>query len=125
MIGYITLGTNNIDRAAGFYDELFSSFGIGRIMEAEHFVAWAKAPDTPAFSVIKPYDGKTATSGNGTMISLVMESPQQVAAFHEKALSLGGTDEGAPGVRDGGGLYISYFRDLDNNKIAVYTMATE
>ena len=125
MIGYITLGTNNIDKAAAFYDELFASIGIGRFMEGDHFIAWAKAPDTPAFSVIKPYDGNTATSGNGTMISLAMESPEQVAEFHAKALTLGGSDEGAPGVRDGGSLYISYFRDLDNNKLAAYTMATE
>jgi len=125
MIGYITLGTNDINRASTFYDTLFETIGIGRFMEGEHFIAWAKAPDAPAFSVIKPYDGNTATSGNGSMISLAMESPEQVAAFHAKALSLGGTDEGAPGVRDGGSLYISYFRDLDRNKIAAYTMARE
>ncbi len=125
MIGYITLGTNDMSKAAAFYDALFATIGIGRFMEAEHFIAWAKAPEEPAFSIIKPYDGNTATSGNGTMISLLMESPDQVAAFHAKALSLGGTDEGAPGVRDGGSLYISYFRDLDNNKLAVFTMVTE
>ncbi len=125
MIGYITLGTNDIDKAATFYDTLFSTIAIGRIMEGDHFIAWAKSPDTPAFSVITPYDENTATSGNGTMISLAMETPDQVTAFHAKALSLGGTDEGAPGVRDGGSLYIAYFRDLDNNKLAVYTMAIE
>ena len=125
MIGYITLGTNDMAKAASFYDPLFASIGAGRFMEGDHFIAWARSPETPAFSVITPYDGNTATVGNGVMISLVLESPEQVADFHAKAIALGGTDEGAPGVRDGGGLYIAYFRDLEGNKISAYTMPTE
>jgi len=125
MIGYITLGTNDIDKAAAFYDELLATIGAGRFMESDHFVAWATAEDTPALSVIKPYDGNPATVGNGVMISLLMETPEQVANFHAKALSLGGSDEGAPGVREGGGFNIAYFRDLDGNKLAAFTMATE
>ena len=125
MIGYITLGTDDMAKAASFYDPLFETIGAGRFMEGDHFIAWARSPDTPAFSVITPYDGNPATVGNGVMIALVLESPEQVAAFHAKALALGGTDEGAPGVRDGGGLYIAYFRDLEGNKISAYTMPTE
>lgn len=122
MIGYITLGTNDIDRAATFYDSLLATIGAGRFMEGDHFIAWAQSPDSPALSVIKPYDGKPATVGNGVMISLLMENPEKVAEFHAKALSLGGADEGAPGIREGGGLYIAYFRDLDGNKLCAFTM---
>lgn len=122
MIGYTTVGTNNMARATAFYDQLFATIGAGRFMEGDHFVAWAKSPDTPAFSVITPYDGNAATIGNGVMISLSMDSTQQVAEFHAKALSLGAVDEGAPGLRPGGALYISYFRDLDGNKLAAFTM---
>ena len=125
MIGYITLGTNDMEKAAAFYDELLATIGAGRFMEGDHFIAWATSPDTPALSIIKPYDGNPATIGNGVMISLLMDNPEQVAAFHAKALSLGGADEGAPGVRDGGGLNIAYFRDLDGNKLAAFTMPTE
>lgn len=122
MIGYVTLGTNDIDRAAGFYDALLATIGAGRFMENDHFVAWAQSPGKPALSVIKPFDGNPASVGNGVMVSLLLESPQQVAEFHSKALSLGATDEGAPGVRREGGLYIAYFRDLDGHKLAAFTM---
>jgi len=122
MIGYVTLGTNDIAKATAFYDELFSVIGVGRIMEGDHFIAWAKSPDTPALSVIKPYDEKPATVGNGVMVSLLMENTEQVDALHAKALSLGSDDEGAPGIRDGGALYIAYFRDLEGNKLAAFTM---
>ncbi len=122
MIGYVTLGTNNIEKACAFYDELLSVVGIGRFMESDHFVAWAKSPDTPALSVIKPHDQNPATVGNGVMVSLLMDNTEQVDQLHAKALSLGGKDEGAPGVRDGGALHIAYFRDLDGNKLSAFTM---
>lgn len=123
MIGYITLGTNDIDKSAAFYDPLMESIGAGRFMESDSFVAWATSPETPALSIIKPFDGEVATIGNGVMISLILDNPEQVANFHAKALSLGGTDEGAPGPRGDSGFYIGYFRDLDGNKLAAFTMA--
>ena len=58
MIGYVTLGTNDLDRAARFYDALLAEIGAGRYMADDRFVAWAVAPDKPALGVIKPYDGK-------------------------------------------------------------------
>jgi len=125
MIGYITLGTNDIDRAAAFYDELLATIGANRFLEGDHFIAWAKPQGFPAVSVIKPYDGKPATVGNGVMVSLLLDSPKQVADFHAKALELGGTCEGEPGVRKEGGLNIAYFRDLDGNKLAAFTMPAE
>ncbi len=117
MIGYVTLGTNDIQRAAGFYDSLLGLIGAGRFMEADNFIAWAVAPDKPSLGVIKPYDGKPATVGNGTMISLVVDSTEKVQAVHARALELGGKDEGAPGPRGTGGFYAAYFRDLDGNKL--------
>ena len=117
MIGYVTLGTNDIQRAAGFYDSLLGLIGAGRFMEADNFIAWAVAPDKPSLGVIKPYDGKPATVGNGTMIALVVDSAEKVQAVHARALELGGKDEGAPGPRGTGGFYAAYFRDLDGNKL--------
>jgi len=117
MIGYVTLGTNDIKRAAAFYDSLLAVIGAGRYMEEDTFVAWAVAPDKPALGVIKPYDGKPATVGNGTMVALVVDSTSKVDAVHAKALALGGKDEGAPGPRGTSGFYAAYFRDLDGNKL--------
>jgi len=124
MIGYVTLGTNNLERAAAFYDELFSLIGAGRFMEMDGFIAWAVSPGKPAVSLTKPYDGKPATVGNGVMVALVMQSTDQVDALHAKALELGGADEGAPGPRGDSGFYAGYFRDLDGNKLNAFCMTS-
>jgi len=121
MIGYVTVGTNNLKRAVAFYDELFALLGAGHFMEVEGvFVAWAVAPDKPAIGVCIPYDGSPATAGNGTMIALVVDSNDKVDALYRKAISLGAKDEGAPGPRGMPGFYAGYFRDLDGNKLDVF-----
>jgi len=122
MIGYVTLGTNDLEKAAAFYDELFGVIGAGRFMETEQFIAWASAPDQPGMSVTKPYDGNAATVGNGTMVALAVDSREKVKALHAKALELGGKDEGAPGPRGDSGFYAGYFRDLDGNKLNAFCM---
>ena len=116
MIGYVTHGTNYLNRAARFYDALLAEIGAGRFMQDDRFVAWAVAPDKPSLGVIKPWDGKPATVGNGVMVALIVDSPAKVDALYRKALELGATDEGKPGPR-GDGFYAAYFRDLDGNKL--------
>jgi len=122
MIGYVTLGTNDIERAAAFYDTLLKELGAGRFMEMDGFVAWSVSPETPALAVIRPADGKSATVGNGVMVALMVDSPAKVDAVHKHALELGGTDEGAPGPRGDSGFYGGYFRDLDGNKLNAFCM---
>ena len=121
MIGYVTLGTNDLEKAAAFYDELLGLIGGQRFMEMDRAVAWRASDDSPGISVGKPYDGNAATVGNGTMIALMTQSPEQVQALHAKALELGGSDEGAPGERIPG-FYGAYFRDLDGNKLCAFCM---
>ncbi len=122
MIGYMTLGTNDVQRAASFYDALLGLLGAKRTMDFEKFVMWSAAPDKPGLGVIKPFDGKAASSGNGTMASLAVDTPEKVHALHAKAMELGGKDEGAPGPRGDSGFYAAYFRDLDGNKLAAFCM---
>ena len=95
MIAYITLGTNDLDRAGKFYDALLGECGAGRVMESERITAWATGPGQPMVAVIKPFDEAPATVGNGTMISIGAENPAAVDRLHAKALELGGGDEGA------------------------------
>jgi predicted lactoylglutathione lyase len=121
MIGYVTLGTNDIKRAARFYDELLSELGAKRFMDTETFIAWVAAPSDIGLSVTKPFDGNAATVGNGVMVALRMASKEKVNAFYKKAIELGGKDEGAPGPR-GDGFYAGYFRDLDGNKLNAFCM---
>ncbi|MBI5504141.1 MAG: VOC family protein [Deltaproteobacteria bacterium] len=121
MIGYVTLGTNDLARAARFYDELLSSIGAKRVFDMETFIAWGTGPDQPGVAVTKPFDGKPATVGNGVMVALAMDSTAKVDALYAKAIELGATDEGAPGPR-GPGFYAGYFRDLDGNKLNAFFM---
>jgi len=119
MIGYVTVGTNDLARAAQFYDDLLAEIGAKRMMQSDRFVSWSTGPGSSSLGVIKPYDGKAATIGNGTMVALVVDSQKKVDALYHKALKLGGRDEGPPGLRMGT-FYAAYFRDLDGNKLNVF-----
>ena len=121
MIGYTCVGTNDLERAVRFYDELFGLIGAKTFYKTERGVGWGVSPDKPMFSVLKPFDGQAATAGNGVMVALAAANPDQVKALHAKALALGGSDEGAPGPR-GSGFFGAYFRDLYDHKLAVYCM---
>ncbi len=122
-LGYVTLGTNDLEKAAAFYDALLGSVGHTRIFQDENgFIAWGTTLEEPAFAITPPFDGNPATVGNGVMAAISMESKEAVDAFHAKALELGATDEGAPGQRIEG-FYAGYFRDLDGNKLNAFIFA--
>ncbi len=116
MIGYTCVGTNDWNRALAFYDALMGELGAKRVMDFETFVAWSKGQGTPGFALAQPHNKKPATIGNGSMTAFQVAKPAQVDALYQKAISLGGTDEGPPGDR-GDGYYGAYFRDLDGNKL--------
>jgi catechol 2,3-dioxygenase-like lactoylglutathione lyase family enzyme len=124
MIGYVTLGTNDKERAVAFYDALLAELGASRFMEEEQFTAWSAGYDKPGLSVTHPWDGKPATHGNGTMVALVVDSTEQVDRVYHKAIELGAQCEGPAGPREGG-FYAGYFRDLDGNKLSVFHFAGE
>lgn len=121
MIGYVTLGTNDLARAGKFYDELLQEIGGKRAMEEERYIGWGAGAGSPMLLLIKPFDGKPASVGNGVMVALAAGSQEKVDAMHKKALALGARDEGAPGNR-GGSFYGAYCRDLDGNKLCFFIM---
>jgi catechol 2,3-dioxygenase-like lactoylglutathione lyase family enzyme len=125
MIGYVTLGTNDLPRAAAFYDALLGEIGGKRFMEYDTFIAWSAAKDQAGIGLTKPFDGNPATVGNGVMAALARESARQVDEVYQLALSLGAKDEGAPGPRPNcpPGFHAGYFRDLDGNKLNVFSAA--
>jgi catechol 2,3-dioxygenase-like lactoylglutathione lyase family enzyme len=124
MIGYITVGSNDLPKSRGFYDALMPVIGAGRIMEfGDNFTMYGTGMDRPGLAVCKPYDGNMASVGNGNMAAIACDSRASVDALHAKAIELGGSDEGAPGLRGDDGqqaFYGAYFRDLDGNKIAAF-----
>ncbi len=115
MISYVTIGTNDLQGNAKFYDAVLGVLGASRTFETKTFIAWGVGSGGPMVSLNKPYDGNSATVGNGMMVSLTAASPGIVDAVHKKALELGAQDEGAPGPRRSG--YFGYFRDPDGNKL--------
>ncbi|GJM12934.1 MAG: glyoxalase [Pseudohongiella sp.] len=121
MIGYVTVGTNDMEKAAKYYDELLAGMGAKRFMEMETFIAWSNDPSACGFSITKPFDGNPATVGNGVMVALMVDSTDKVDSLYAKAIELGGTDEGAPGARSDN-FYAGYFRDLDGNKLNFFCM---
>lgn len=119
MIGYVTLGTNDLKRAAEFYDTLFKEIGAKRLWEIDRGIAWGLADDQPSLVLMTPFDGKSATVGNGVMVAIEVPHRELVGRVHAKALALGGKDEGPVGAR-GENFYAGYFRDLEGNKLGVY-----
>lgn len=120
MIGYVTLGTNDLEKSAKFYDALLAEMGAKRFMESESFIAWVICPDKPGLGITKPFNGEAATVGNGTMVALEANSKEDVERLYNKAIELGATDEGKPGPRGGDGFWAGYFRDLDGNKLNIF-----
>jgi catechol 2,3-dioxygenase-like lactoylglutathione lyase family enzyme len=121
MIGYVTLGSNDLPRAAAFYDAVLGLIGCKRVMNGATFISWGQKRGSPMLGVIKPYDGNPPTVGNGVMVALSVDSQELVQQIYAKVIELGGTDEGPPGLR-GGSFYAAYFRDLDGNKLNAYTI---
>ncbi len=128
MIGYVTIGTSDLERAREYYDALFETVGAKRLLQLDDergFTMYGVAMNRPAVVVTKPYNGEPMNPGNGNMVALAMDSCHKVEAFHARALDLGGADEGAPGYRGDPkfGYYFAYFRDPDGNKLAVFCIA--
>ena len=121
MIGYVTLGTNDLKRAAAFYDALAGALDAPRMMEGENFIAWGRPNGPAGIGLTKPYDGKPASVGNGVMVALAARDEAHVRAIYEAALANGGSDEGEPGLRQDS-FYAAYFRDPDGNKLNAFCM---
>ena len=124
MIGYVMVGTNNLDQSVKFYDELLEILNLERTEKDDVCAGYSQKGRNGKveFYVTKPVNKEKATIGNGTQISFLTNSRSIVDKFHEIGLKLGGTSEGSGGERpEGSGVYYSYIRDLDGNKICAFT----
>lgn len=127
MIGDVTIGTNELDRARSYYAALLGAIGAKEMMRIDDhtgFTMYGTGMDRPGIVVLKPFNEAPADPGNGNMIAIPFTSTDQVDAFHAKALELGGTDEGAPGHRGdpADGYYFAYVRDPDGNKLCAFNV---
>ena len=120
MIGFVMVGTNNLDKAINFYDKLLNTINLQRVVTNEKYAGYSlkDKPDDVEFYVTNPVNKEKATFGNGTQISFLVNSKDLVNKFYNTGIKLGGADEGAPGIRSGD--YYCYVRDLDKNKICAF-----
>jgi len=129
MIAYVTVGAGDIARAERFYSAFLPA--LGYVLERYHgdlsytlprppgqAVAW------PDFYVKAPFDGGSASAGNGAMVAFEARDQAQVRMLHAAALAAGGADAGAPGFRTAYSpdFYVGYLRDPQGNKIAVFSV---
>jgi catechol 2,3-dioxygenase-like lactoylglutathione lyase family enzyme len=121
MIGYVTLGTSDLARAAVFYDAIAAEMGVGRMMDFPTFIAWGTPGGAAGVAATVPFNGQPASVGNGVMVALEAKDTAQVDRLHAIALAHGGTCDGPPGPR-GEGFYAGYFRDPDGNKLNAFIM---
>ena len=127
MIGYVTLGSQDLERSARFYDPIAAEMGVGRMMDFPTFIAWGNLDGAPGIAATKPFDGNPPSVGNGVMVALECKDRDQVQRLYDLALANGGSDEGEPGPRgepDENGMvfYAAYFRDPDGNKLNAFLM---
>ncbi len=128
MIGYVTLGTNHIAAAQAYYDALLGMIGATRLMDSPEpngFTMWGTQWDAPGIALTRPYNGQAASPGNGPMIGIPLDDRAKVDAFYARAIELGGSDEGPPGLRGPEGphaFYGAYFRDPEGNKLCAYKL---
>jgi len=120
MISHFNLGTNDLESAEAFYNELLKFYDAEQVYKSERTILYSLGDSSAKLAINTPFDGKPATPGNGSMVSLAATNREQVDALHTKALELGGSCEGAPGNRLDDSLYAAYFRDKDGNKFGVF-----
>ncbi len=121
MIGYVTIGTSDMDRAVAFYDALLAEIGAKQLMGMDRIKFYGTGPGAAMLAVCIPYDEKAQHPGNGNMVAIPAGSREMVDKLYAKARELGAADEGEPGERMPV-FYGAYVRDLDGNKLCFYDM---
>jgi catechol 2,3-dioxygenase-like lactoylglutathione lyase family enzyme len=127
MLLYVTIGTNNLERAQDFYDPVLATLGYVRRVSKDDEIGYGREDDERCrFWILYPYDKQEATVGNGSMTTFAAPNRAAVRAFHAAALLYGGEDEGRPGLRPyHPHFYGAYVRDPDGNKLSAVCEAAE
>jgi len=120
MIGYVTLGTGDLEKAKSYYSALLGEIGASQLIANDRLAMYGTSMNSPMLAVCIPYDEGDAHPGNGTMVAIDPGSKEMVDKLYSKAIELGGTCDGKPGERVPDVFYGAYVRDPDGNKLAFY-----
>ena len=121
MLGYSTIGVNDMDRALAFYDALLGELGAKQLFGMDRIKFYGTGPDNAMLAVCIPYNEEAQNPGNGNMVAIPGGDREGVDRLYAKAIELGATDEGPPGERMPV-FYGAYVRDLDGNKLCFFEM---
>lgn len=120
MIGYVTLGVNDMEKAKAFYTELLKDLGGKLLLDMGRIAFIGKDMKSPMVAVCTPFNGEAPNPGNGNMLAIPAGSKEAADTLYQKAIELGATSEGEPGQRIPGQFYGGYVRDLDGNKLGFF-----
>ncbi|MEM7360186.1 MAG: VOC family protein [Pseudomonadota bacterium] len=123
MIGYCTIGVNDMERAEQFYNALLAEVGAKQVMGMDRIKFYSSGRGNAMLAICIPYDEKEQHHGNGNMIAIPGGDRAGVDRLYQKAIELGATDEGEPGERLPV-FYGAYVRDLDGNKLCFFEMTS-
>lgn len=122
MIGYVTIGSKDLEKACAFYDALLGEVGAKQLFGMDRIKFYGTGPGAPMLAVCEPYNEEPQNCGNGNMVAISADGPEAIKKLYDKAIELGATDEGEPGERIPGTFYGAYVRDLDGNKLCFFEM---
>jgi len=120
MIGYVTLGVSDMNKAKTFYSELLGDLGARVLLDLGRIAFFGKSMGSPMLAVCTPYNGEPNHPGNGNMVAIHPGSKEAVDAHYRKAITLGATCDGEPGQRIPDQFYGAYVKDPDGNKLAFF-----
>jgi catechol 2,3-dioxygenase-like lactoylglutathione lyase family enzyme len=121
MLGYVTIGVSDMDRAEAFYGPLLEQIGAKQLFGQDRIKFYGTGMDSAMLAICIPYDEQAPNCGNGNMIAIPGGSREGVDKLYAKAIELGASDEGEPGERLPV-FYGAYCRDPDGNKLCFYEM---
>ncbi len=121
VLGYTTIGVNDMERAEAFYGALLGELGAKQLFGMDRIKFYGTGTDGAMLAICIPYNEETQNPGNGNMVAIPGGDRAGVDKLYAKALELGATDEGPPGER-APVFYGAYVRDLDGNKLCFFEM---
>jgi catechol 2,3-dioxygenase-like lactoylglutathione lyase family enzyme len=115
MLDHMGFTVSDYERSKAFYSEALAPLGLSMLLEPAPGVGGFGEDGKPFFWI----DTRGKTPQQGIHVAFATDDRGTVDAFHAAALEAGGTDNGAPGVREmyHPNYYGAYVRDPDGNNI--------
>jgi len=94
MFDHVGFNVSDLERSKAFYAAALAPLGIAVVKEGEGWAMFG-LHGRPQFWI-----GAHGASTSGIHLAFGSEDREQVRLFHAAALAAGGTDNGAPGLRE-------------------------